>query len=151
MSPRQGDVGQKCRHLAVGAPCCRHVADIPSQDNHRSNSTKNTSSWQQSGSWTKSGNQKELQDSIGTPHNHRWNLAERAIQTFKNHFKAILAGVDDNLPMRLWDKLLPQTVLTLNLLRQSNVAPTVLAYQYIHGNFNYNKMPLAPLGCTVQL
>jgi hypothetical protein len=35
------------------------------------------------------------------PDNHRRNLAERAIQTFKNHFKAVLAGVDDNLPMRL--------------------------------------------------
>jgi hypothetical protein len=59
------------------------------------------------------------------PDNHRQNLAERAIQTFKNHFKAILAGVDDSFSMRLWDKLLLQTVLTLNLLRQSNIAPTV--------------------------
>jgi hypothetical protein len=86
-----------------------------------------------------------------TPDNHRQNLAERAIQTFKNHFKAILAGVGDSFPMRLWDKLLPQTVLTLNLLRQSNVAPTILAYQYVHGNFDYSKLPLAPLGCVVQL
>jgi hypothetical protein len=39
--------------------------------------------------------------------------------------------------MRLWDKLLPQTVLTLNLLRQSNAAPTVSAYQYVGGSFNY--------------
>jgi hypothetical protein len=35
------------------------------------------------------------------PNNHRQNLAGRAIQTFKNHFKAILAGVDDSFPMRL--------------------------------------------------
>jgi hypothetical protein len=53
--------------------------------------------------------------------------------------------------MKLWDKLLPQTVLTLNLLHQSNFAPTVSAYQYVHRNFNYNKMPLAPMGCAVQL
>ena len=85
------------------------------------------------------------------PNNHRRNLAERAIQTFKNHFKSILAGVDDTFPMHLWDRLLPQTVLTLNLLRQSNVAPTVSAYQYVHGPFDYNKMPLAPMGCAVQL
>jgi hypothetical protein len=85
------------------------------------------------------------------PDNHRRNLAERAIQTFKNHLKAILAGVDDSFPMQLWDKLLPQTVLTLNLLRQSNVAPTLSAYQYVHGNFDYNKMPLAPMGWAVQL
>ncbi len=85
------------------------------------------------------------------PDNHQQNLAERAIQTFKNHFKAILAGVDDSFLMRLWDKLLPQTILTLNLLRQSNVAPTVSAWQYVHGPFDYNKMPLAPMGCAVQI
>jgi hypothetical protein len=84
------------------------------------------------------------------PDNHQKNLAERAIQTFKNHFKAVIAGVDDNFPMNLWDRLLPQTILTLNLLHQSNIAPTVSAYQYIHGAFDYNKMPLAPMGCTVQ-
>jgi hypothetical protein len=85
------------------------------------------------------------------PDNHRRNLAERAIQTFKNHFKAVIAGVDDTFPMHLWDRLLPQTILTLNLLRQSNVAPTVSAYQYVHGPFDYNKMPLAPMGCAVQI
>jgi len=85
------------------------------------------------------------------PDNHRRNLAERAIQTFKSHFKAIIAGVADNFPMNLWDRLLPQAVLTLNLLRQSNVAPTVSAYQYVNGAFDYNKMPLAPMGCAVQI
>lgn len=85
------------------------------------------------------------------PDNHRRNLAERAIQTFKSHFKSILAGVDDNFPMHLWDRLLPQTILTLNLLRQAHVTPTVSAYHYVHGPFDYNKMPLAPMGCAVQL
>jgi hypothetical protein len=83
------------------------------------------------------------------PDNHRRNLAERAIQTFKNHFKAIIAGVDDS--FWLWDKLPPQTILTLNLLRQSNVAPTVSAYAYINGPFDYNAIPLAPMGCAVQM
>jgi hypothetical protein len=88
---------------------------------------------------------------IVPPENHRQNLAERAIQTFKYHFKAIIAEIDDNFPMNLCDRLLPQTVLTLNLLQQSNIAPTVSAYQYIHGAFNYKKMPLAPMGCVVQI
>ena len=35
------------------------------------------------------------------PDNHHRNLAERAIQTFKCHFKSVLAGVDDSFPMRL--------------------------------------------------
>jgi hypothetical protein len=85
------------------------------------------------------------------PDNHIRNLAERAVQTFKNNFKAILAGVDNSFLMRLWDKLLPQTVLTINLLQQSNIAPTILAYLYVHRNFDYNRMPLAPMGCAVQL
>jgi hypothetical protein len=83
--------------------------------------------------------QKNCKIQLVLPDNHRRNLAERAIQTFKNHFKAILAGVDDSFLMQLWDRLLPQTIMTLNLLRQSNAVPTVLAYQYIHGNFDYNK------------
>jgi hypothetical protein len=95
--------------------------------------------------------QKNCAIQLVPPDNRRHNLAERAIQTFKSHFKAILAGVDDTFPMRLWDRLLPQKILTLNFLHQSNAVPTVLAHQYFHGNFNYNKMSLAPMGCAVQL
>lgn len=61
-----------------------------------------------------------------------------------------MAGVSDDFPIREWDKLIPQSVLTLNLLRQSNVAPNISAYTYHHGSFDYNRMPLAPMGCTVQ-
>ena len=85
------------------------------------------------------------------PNNHRRNLTERAIQTFKSHFIAIIAGVDDTFPMRLWDKLLPQTIVTLNLLRQFNAVPSVSAYQYVRGTFNYNKTPLGPMGSAVQM
>ena len=85
------------------------------------------------------------------PDTHRRNIAERAIQTFKSHFIAILAGVDPRFPIFLWCKLLPQAILTLNLMRQSNVAPKVSAYAYVHGQFNYDAMPLAPMGCAVQL
>jgi hypothetical protein len=85
------------------------------------------------------------------PDNHRRNLVERAIQTFKNHFKAIIQGVDDSFPMNMWDKLLPQTILTLNLLQHLNVVPTISAYQYVRGPFEYNTMPLTPLGCAVQM
>jgi hypothetical protein len=47
-------------------------------------------------------------------------------------------------------RVLPQTILTLNLLRQSNVAPNISAYAYHHGSFDYNRMPIAPMGCAVQ-
>ena len=81
---------------------------------------------------------------------HRRNAAERAIQTYKSHFIAIQAGVADDFPIHQWDELIPQAVLTLNLLRQSHVAPNVSAYAYHHGPFDYNRMPLAPMGCAVQ-
>ena len=85
------------------------------------------------------------------PYSHRRNAAERVIQTFNNHSVAILSGVDVRFPMQLWCKLLPQTILTLNLMRQSNVAPKVSVYAYMHGEFNYNNMPLPTLGRAVQL
>ena len=48
--------------------------------------------------------------------NHRVNAAERAIQTFKNHFIAGLCTIDPHFPMQLWCELLPQAELTTNLL-----------------------------------
>ena len=53
--------------------------------------------------------------------------------------------------MPLWDRLLPQTVMTLNMLRKSRINPTVSAYKYVNRKFDYNRMPLAPMGCAVQV
>jgi len=64
---------------------------------------------------------------------------------------SVLAGVDANFPVHLWCRLIPQAILTLNLLRPSNVASKVSAYAYVHGEFDYNEMPLAPMGCAVQV
>jgi hypothetical protein len=36
------------------------------------------------------------------PNCHQQNMAERAIQTFKNHFVSILSGVDNRFPLSLW-------------------------------------------------
>ncbi len=81
---------------------------------------------------------------------HQQNIAKRAIQTYKSHFIATMAGVSDDFPIHQWHELVPQIILTLNLLRQSLMAPNILAYAYHHGNFDYNQMPLAPMGCAVQ-
>eukprot|EP00957_Ditylum_brightwellii_P051069 3871798-Ditylum_brightwellii.AAC.1 len=45
---------------------------------------------------------------LATPHNHCRNSAERAIQTFKNHFVAGLCSVHSNFSIQAWDKLLPR-------------------------------------------
>ena len=50
------------------------------------------------------------------PHVHRRNAAERAIRTFKNHFVAGLATTNKRFPLHLWDRLLEQAEMTLNLL-----------------------------------
>jgi hypothetical protein len=42
------------------------------------------------------------------PRCHRRNAAERAIQTFKEHFVAGLSSVDPTFPLHLWDRILPQ-------------------------------------------
>ncbi len=80
------------------------------------------------------------------PHNHRANAAERAIATFKEHFIAALATVNQLCPLQLWDEFLPQVELTLNMLRLSHRNPKISANQEVYGAFNFNKTPLAPLG-----
>jgi hypothetical protein len=56
---------------------------------------------------------------LAAPGQHRINAAKRAIRTFKNHFIAGLCIVDDNFPINLWDRLLPQALVTINLLQGS--------------------------------
>jgi hypothetical protein len=80
---------------------------------------------------------------------HRRNMAERAIQTFKNHFVAILSGVDDRFPLSLWCYLVRTAKLTINLLCQSNVVPKISACAHVHRQHDYMKRPFAPLGCSV--
>ena len=70
---------------------------------------------------------------------------------FQNYFISILAGLDPRFQTLLWVALISQAVLTLNLVRSSNLCPNVSAYTFMHDQFNYNAMSLGPLGCTVQL
>ena len=74
-----------------------------------------------------------------------------AIHNFKAHFLSVLAGVSDDFPPTLWDRLLPQFKITINLIQQSNATPNVLAYAHLSGPFDYNKVPLAPMGCNTQV
>ena len=52
------------------------------------------------------------------PHIHLRNSSELSIHTFKAHFLSILSVIANNPPKNLGDLLIPQTGLTLNLLRQ---------------------------------
>ena len=77
-------------------------------------------------------------------------MAEVGIKTFKSHFKAILAGLPQSFPLRLWCQLLPQAELTLNILRPAHVRPNISAYAYLFEPFDFDKTPLAPIGSEVQ-
>jgi len=88
----------------------------------------------------------KLKYQLVPPHVHRRNAAERAVRTFKNHFLSVLATCDKSFPIHEWDRLLPQTLLTLNLLRSSRSNPNLSSYAYLYGNFDFNKTPLAPAG-----
>jgi hypothetical protein len=82
-------------------------------------------------------------------HCHHHNAAERAIQTFKEHFVAGLSSVDPTFPLHLWDILLPQAEITLNLLRTSRLHPQLSAAAHCHGLMDYNKTSCAPPGCKI--
>ena len=85
------------------------------------------------------------------PHIHRRNVAERTIRTFKAHFLSVLAGIAPTFPKNLWCLLLPQTELTLNLLRQSTLNLKISACEYFQGPFDYKATPLGPLGFPVMI
>ena len=80
-------------------------------------------------------------------HNHRVNTAERAIQTFKDGFIAALATTDVDFLLQLWDKLTPQVQTCLNLMRLLRIDPSKSAYESLYGPYDWNRYPLASLGC----
>jgi hypothetical protein len=82
-------------------------------------------------------------------HCHRRNAAERAIRTFKEHFVAGISSVEPSFPIHLWDRLFPQTEITLNLLRTSRLHPQLSAAAHYHGLVDYNKTAFAPPGCNI--
>jgi len=90
---------------------------------------------------------KECNLQVVEPHNHRVNVAERAIQTFKDAFIAALATTDRDFSLQLWDKLAPQVQDTLNLIRASQINPKISAYKALNGPYNWDRNPLAPPGC----
>ena len=65
------------------------------------------------------------------PNDHRRNLAEKAIQTWKDHFIGVLSGTYDSLPLPLWCQIIPQAERQLLFMRQSYANPMISAYTYL--------------------
>jgi hypothetical protein len=83
------------------------------------------------------------------PHCHRRNDAERAIRTFKEHFVAGISSVYPAFLLHLWDRLLSQAEITLNILRTSRLHTQLSTAAHFHGLMDYNKTALSPPGCKI--
>ena len=79
---------------------------------------------------------------LAPPGDHRTNPAERAVQTFKNHFIYLVYGIDEKFPVNQCDRLIKHAVVTLNILRSSRINPLLSAYNQLYGNFYFNTTPL---------
>ena len=77
---------------------------------------------------------------------HRRNIAEKAIQTWKATAIGVFSGMDPKCPLYLWDLMLPQIDMQVNLQRQSNTTPKISAHAHLYGQHDFNRHPLAPLG-----
>jgi hypothetical protein len=73
-------------------------------------------------------------------------MAEKAIQTFKDHFVGVLSGCAPTFPMHLYCQLLPQVEWQLLLLRQSRLHPNLSAYAHVYFHYDWNKHPFVPIG-----
>jgi hypothetical protein len=86
---------------------------------------------------------------LAPSHIHRMNNAERAIQTFKDHFISGICSVDPKFSLKLWDKFLPKATITLHLFSKSRINPLMAAYAQLNGHFYCNRTLLAPPGTRV--
>jgi hypothetical protein len=68
----------------------------------------------------------------------------------QNHFISMLCTTHPTFPLDLWDELLPQCELTLNLLRAYAPDPTISAYEGVHGKpYDFLGYPFAIAGTPV--
>jgi hypothetical protein len=93
--------------------------------------------------------QQDITFQLVPPYRHRRNSDERAIRSFKDHLIAGLCSTDKSFPMHLWDRLLPQAVMALNMLRTSRINPKLLAAMHIFGQYDFNRAPMAPPGTRI--
>ena len=75
------------------------------------------------------------------PDDYRRNIAEKAIQTWNNHFVGVLSGAAATLPLHLWCQAIPQDERQLMLLSMSNVNPKISSYAHVYGQHDYNAEP----------
>ena len=93
----------------------------------------------------------DIQFQLVPPHLHRSNAAERSVRTLNNHFIAALCTVEPLFPLYLWDRILPQFTMTLNMMWRSRLNPGLSSYEQVGVIHNFERTPLAPLGFKAQI
>ena len=86
---------------------------------------------------------------LAPPRLHCTNSAKREIQTYKDHLVTGLSSCDQRFPLQLWDPLLQQATLMLNLLLPSQIKPRLSSKAQLNDAFDFNRTPLAPPGMKV--
>ena len=63
----------------------------------------------------------------------------------------MLSGTDENFPLHLWCRVIPQAEKQLALLMQTNINPKISTYAYLYGPHNYNSHPFVPVGMEAMI
>ena len=61
---------------------------------------------------------------LALPDDHRRNISEKSIQTWKEHFIGVMSGTATTFPLYLWCQAIPQEERQLLLLRKSQCKPS---------------------------
>ena len=102
LTPDAWRAHQQARHLTKACNmACQSLAD------HRFKPASHWIDHETSKELIRTIKRKGLKCEVMPPSNHRQNPAERAIQTFKGRFIAILNGMDAEFPPGAWDLLIP--------------------------------------------
>ena len=80
---------------------------------------------------------------------HIKNAAKYAIITCKNHFISGLSKTGPDFPIREWNQLIPQCLITFNLLPNSIFNPDFSVYTYLFVPYDFNKYTTSPPGTRV--
>ena len=68
------------------------------------------------------------------------------IEPGKHHLILGIAGTDKNFPITQWDRLIPQTQETLNMMWPCRINPKLSADSFLEGQHNYNAVTFPPIG-----
>ena len=90
----------------------------------------------------------QMNQQLVPPNNRRRNIAENAIQEFKDHLILVLCGTAVDFPMQLWCQLLGQAKRKRTAQHALQIKDGSSGYQVLHGNhhYNINSFAFCPLG-----